>query len=164
MAKTFRETGGDIRQVMRTLLDSPEFWSEGAYRSKLKSPLEMVASATRAAGADVQSAFSLAAQVAQLGQPLYRKEEPTGYSNSSGDWVNSGTLLARMNFALALTANRLPGVKVDLARWEGAAKPQVAKSLLFTEPSAQTRAAIEKGGDTAQIAALVIGSPEFQRR
>ena len=113
MARTFLKTDGDLREVMKTMLGSKEFWSVGAYRSKTKSPLEMVASAVRAVNGDVDYAISLANQVAQLGEPLYRKQEPTGYSNSGKEWVNSAGLLARMNFALQLANNRVPGVKVD---------------------------------------------------
>src|SRR5471032_1240889 len=136
MAKTFLNTDGDLREVMQTMLKSKEFWSEGAYRSKMKSPLEMVASAVRALNGDVDSAFSLVNQVAQLGQPLYRKQEPTGYSNASQEWVNAGGLLARMNFALHLAGNHVPGVKVDAAK---AAKPD--------DPTA----------------GIGLGSPEFQK-
>jgi len=129
--------------------------------------LEIVASAARATGADVDFAVILANKVAELGQPLYRKQEPTGYSNSGEDWVNSAALLARMNFALALTANKLPGVKVDQHRFDGD-PGDVARSLLLTDASAQTREAIDKGiaeqKDPAVIAGLIIGSPEFQRR
>ena len=113
MALTFEKTGGDLREVMKTMLASKEFWSEGAYRSKVKSPLEMVASAVRAVNGDVDFAFALVNQVAQLGEPLYRKAEPTGYSNSGQEWVNSAGLLARMNFGVALVNNQVPGVKVD---------------------------------------------------
>ncbi|SPF52948.1 conserved hypothetical protein [Candidatus Sulfopaludibacter sp. SbA4] len=113
MAQTFLKTDGDLREVMKTMLDSKEFWSVGAYRSKMKSPLEMVASAVRAVNGDVDFAFALANQVAQLGQPLYRKQEPTGYSNSSQEWMNSAGLLARMNFALQLANGKVPGVKVE---------------------------------------------------
>jgi len=121
MARTFLNTGGDLRAVMKTMLGSKEFWSEGAYRSKVKSPLELVASAVRAADGDVDWAFNLANQVAQLGEPLYRKQEPTGYSNSSKEWVSAASLVARMNFALQLADNRVPGVKVDAARAQGIA-------------------------------------------
>jgi uncharacterized protein (DUF1800 family) len=115
MAQTFTKTDGDLRAVMKTMLDSKEFWSEGAYRSKMKSPLEMVASAVRAVNGDVDFAFALVNQVAVLGQPLYRKQEPTGYSNSSQAWLNSAGLLARMNFAVQLAGNRVQGVKVESA-------------------------------------------------
>ena len=113
MAETFRRTDGDLRAVMKTMLESKEFFSQGAYLGMLKSPLEVVASAVRAVTGEVDYAFPLANQVAQLGEPLYRKQEPTGYSNSSKEWLNSGGLLARMNFALQLADNKIPGVKVD---------------------------------------------------
>ena len=113
MAETFRKTDGDLRAVMKTMLESKEFLSQGAYRTKLKSPLEVVASAVRSVNGEVDYAFPLANQVAQLGQPLYRKQEPTGYANSSKEWLNSGGLLGRMNFAQQLADNKIPGVKVD---------------------------------------------------
>ncbi len=113
MAATFLKRDGDLRAVLKTMFESPEFWSRGAYRSKLKSPLEMVASSLRAVNADVDFAFGLNNQLAQLGEPLYRKAEPTGYSNSGQEWLNSAGLLARMNFSVALANNKVPGVKVD---------------------------------------------------
>ena len=174
MARTFREKDGDLRAVMETMLNAPEFWSEGAYRSKLKSPLEMVASAVRALDADVDFTFALSQQLVQLGQPLYRKQEPTGYTNAGRDWVNSASLLARMNFSIALAANRIPGVKVDPQRFPGdAGIEQVAKDLLGTDLSDETRHAIELGlnarnGETAEThssaptepAALDTGKPK----
>ena len=113
LSATFLKTDGDLRAVMKTLLESKEFWSVGAYQSKMKSPLDMVAGAVRAVNGDVDYATSLVNQVAQMGEPLYRKQEPTGYSNSSKEWVNSAGLIARMNFALNLADNKVPGVKVD---------------------------------------------------
>jgi len=112
MSKTFLDTGGDIRLVMKTMLDSKEFWSQGAYRAKVKTPFEMVASSVRALGASITDAWALANQVGNLGEPLYRKQEPTGYSNLNSEWVNSAALLGRMNFAVQLTQNRVLGVKV----------------------------------------------------
>jgi uncharacterized protein (DUF1800 family) len=136
MSDTFLKTDGDIRQVMLTMIDSKEFWSVGAYRSKMKSPLEMVASAVRSVNGAVDYATALMQQVAQLGEPLYRKLEPTGYSNSSQEWANSASLMARMNFALQLAGNKVPGVKVEVAQ---AAKP----------------------GDP--LAGIPFGSPDFQK-
>jgi uncharacterized protein (DUF1800 family) len=112
MARTFLATGGDLREVMATMLNSREFWSEGAYRSKIKSPFELVVSAARASGAEIDFAFNLANQVAQLGEPLYRKPEPTGYADFSREWLTTAGLLARMNFAVQLAADRVPGVTV----------------------------------------------------
>jgi len=113
MAATFLKKDGDLRAVLKTMFDSPEFWSRDAYRAKLKSPLEMVASSLRAIDADVDFTFGLNNQLNQLGEPLYRKLEPTGYSNSGQEWLNSAGLLARMNFSVALVNNKVPGVKVD---------------------------------------------------
>jgi uncharacterized protein (DUF1800 family) len=169
MAKTFLSSDGDIRQVMQVMLSSKEFWSEGAYRAKVKTPFEMVASSVRALDATVSDAFALANQVGTLGEPLYRKQEPTGYSNMNSDWVNSAALLSRMNFALNLAQNRVPGVKVDTARF-GSDPVEVAKTLMFRSASPQTRAAIQKALEDqkqktpATVAGLVIGSPDFQRR
>jgi uncharacterized protein (DUF1800 family) len=119
MAQTFLKTGGDLREVMKTMLASKEFWSVDAYRTKMKSPLELVASAVRVEDGQVDYALSLANQVAQLGEPLYRKQEPTGYSNLGKEWVNTAGLLARMNFALQLADNRIPGVKAGATKVAG---------------------------------------------
>jgi len=127
MAETFRKTDGDLRAVMRTMLDAKEFASEGAYRSKMKSPFELVVSAVRAVNGEVRQAFPLANQVAQLGQPLYRKQEPTGYSNSSMEWMNSGGLVGRMNFALQLADNKVPGVKADTVQGLSLGSPEFQK-------------------------------------
>ena len=169
MANTFLSSNGDIRQVMQVMLASKEFWSEGAYRAKVKTPFEMVASSVRALDANVSDAFALANQVGNLGEPLYRKQEPTGYSNVNSDWVNSAALQSRMNFTLNLAQNRVPGVKVDVSRF-GNDPVEVAKTLMFRSASPQTRAAIQKALEDqkqktpATVAGLVIGSPDFQRR
>jgi len=168
LARTFQQTGGDLKEVMRTLLTSPEFFSAGAYRAEVKSPLEFVASAARATGAEVNYAFALGLAIEQMGEPLYRKEEPTGYSTTSDTWLNSATLLARINFAQALAANKLPGVRVDAARL-GRGLDEIAAALVPEPLSGTTVAAIEQGlrgvpGQPPVVAALVLGSPEFQRR
>ena len=104
MAKTFRDTDGDIREVLRTMYHSPEFWTPEAYRAKVKTPLEFVVSAVRASGADVARPQALAQQLQKLGMPLYGMQPPTGYSMKAEAWVNSAALLNRMNFGLALAA------------------------------------------------------------
>jgi uncharacterized protein (DUF1800 family) len=168
MAKTFHDTDGDLRAVMSAMLDSKEFFSEGAFRAKVKTPLELVVSAARATDAQVSFAIPLALQIAELGQPLYRKVEPTGYSSANSEWVNSAALLARMNFALALADNRLPGSKVNTDRFEDNTAA-IARQVLFREPTQQTLASIDKAlaqkePTPALITGLVLGSPDFQRR
>jgi uncharacterized protein (DUF1800 family) len=177
MTKTFREKDGDIREVLRTMLNSKEFWSKGAYHAKLKSPLEMITSAARAVNAEVDDAFGLANQIATLGQPLYRKVEPTGYLNTSEEWINSASLLARMNFALNFAQNRLQGVKVTQPERATVDAEEIARRILKSDPSRQTMqaiaTAIQKQKTAAKksaaisaglVSGLVFGSPEFQRR
>jgi uncharacterized protein (DUF1800 family) len=174
MAQTFLTKHGDIREVMRTMLASKEFWSEGAYRAKVKTPFDMVVSAVRALDANIDNAFGLANQVGNLGEPLYRKQEPTGYSNMNAEWVSSSALLARMNFALSLAQNKIPGITVDTARFGQDGAAEIAQSLLLRDVSPQTRATIENalkerqaktpGPVPALVAGLVLGSPDFQKR
>lgn len=114
MAAKYLKTGGDIRTVLETMIFSPEFFSKGAYRAKVKTPFEMVVSAVRASGAEVESPLALDRQIAHLGEPLYLKIEPTGYSNANAEWMNTASLLGRMNFALALSKNHVPGVSLPV--------------------------------------------------
>jgi uncharacterized protein (DUF1800 family) len=170
MAKTFEKTDGDLREVMRTMVRAPEFWDPANFRSKMKSPLEMVASAVRAVNGDVDFARALAGQLNQLGEPLYRKLEPTGYSNRGAEWMNSASLLARMNFGIALAQGKIGGVKVDPAQFAVVIDPsQIERNILMTDASPEARDAIQTGlaqqqqlGATA--AGLTLGSPDFQRR
>jgi hypothetical protein len=189
MAHTFKKSGGDIREVLRTMIDSPEFWSKDAYRAKIKTPFELVVSATRAVGADADIPFMLVQWTTRIGQPLYQCEPPTGYSDKAEAWVNTGALLNRMNFSLALTANRLRGAQVEiepLLGGPGAANPNATldlaiEVLLGGQISPQSHETLEKQlvdpqimqailddpvkqVNTAMIAGLVLGSPEFQRR
>lgn len=156
-------------------MHSPEFWEGGAYRAKVKTPLEFVASAVRATGADVQDALPLARQLQKMGMPLYGAQPPTGYSSKNDAWVSSSALLNRMNFALALTGGKVRGVKVDTAAIVGDGPPDAAlstmeKSLLGADVSKQTHDSVvtqisaEKSGNANTIAGLLIGSPEFQRK
>ncbi len=177
MAKTFLGSDGDITAVMRTMIYSPEFWSRNAFRSKVKKPFELVASAARAVGADLELPFPLVQWTSRIGEPLYQCQPPTGYSSKSEAWVNSGALLNRLNFAMALAGNRLRGARVDLASVFGQdtpPEPQRALALaldrfLAGQVSPQTRSTLEQKlsdqqADLGMIAGLVLGSPEFQRR
>ncbi len=152
MAKTFLSTDGDLREVMRSMVTSPEFWAPANFHAKVKTPLEMVASALRATNANVDYSFLVAQQLNVMGQPLYRKVEPTGYSLKNADWLNSAALLGRMNFALALVSNRIPGIKVDLTPFEDATDPNaVAHALLMADLSENARKAIQMGVDNPEI-------------
>jgi len=121
VAARFRDTDGDLREVVRAILTSPEFFSADAYRAKVKTPFEFVVSAVRATGADVHDARPLVRQIAELGMPLYQCQPPTGYKDTADAWVNTGALVGRMNFGLALTANKIRGVVVSNATPDGIA-------------------------------------------
>jgi uncharacterized protein (DUF1800 family) len=156
-AARFRATGGDLREVTRTILTSPEFLSPDAYRAKVKTPFEFVASALRASGADVADATPIVRELQQLGMPLYMCQPPTGYKDTADAWVNTGALVSRMNFALRLASNKVPHVAVD--DLGGRARTMIGEPISET-----TRATIAKATEAPQMAALTLGSPEFQRR
>ncbi len=186
MAQTFLKKDGNIREVLKTMLDCPEFWAPDAYRAKVKTPLEFVVSAVRASGAEVTDAMPIAHQLQNMGMPLYAMQPPTGYSMKADAWVNSSALLGRMNFALALTSGKIKGVQVDSEQLPGRSDPQQAlaaleNALLSGDVSKQTDNVIaarlqdskisrRKLDDPARppnislIAGLLLGSPEFQRR
>jgi uncharacterized protein (DUF1800 family) len=137
MARTFLKKKGDIREVLATLFHSPEFWDDATYRAKVKTPLEFVASAVRATGAEVDDASPLTQQLNRMGMPLYGAQPPTGYSMKAETWVSSSALLNRMNFALALTNGTIKGVKVDTAQLAsgGGLPPGAAATLSALETS-----------------------------
>ena len=111
-AARFTATRGDLREVVRTIVTSPEFFAPDAYRAKVKTPLEFVASALRATGAEVRSALPLARELRDMGMPLYFCQPPTGYDDTAATWVSAGALVSRMNFAVALGKNEIRGVRI----------------------------------------------------
>ena len=190
MAKTFLKKKGDIREVLSTLFHSPEFWADGAYRAKVKTPLEFVASAVRATGVDVTDAMQLTRQLNNMGMALYGMQPPTGYSMKAETWVNASALLGRMNFAVALTSGKVRGVKLDSIQLMRNGPPPtdsiqalaaLENALLAGEVSKQTHDSIAarledpkisqrkvgapvRPDDMSTISGLLLGSPEFQRR
>jgi uncharacterized protein (DUF1800 family) len=168
-AATFTRTRGDLREVVRTILTSPEFLAPEARAAKVKTPFEFVASALRATRAEIEDAGAAVARLRTLGMPLYFAQPPTGYADTADTWVNTGALVTRMNLAVDLAANRLRGVHVDLPALAGTTDPGgartwAARDLLRGAASAGTESTLARGTDVATIAALALGSPEFQRR
>jgi uncharacterized protein (DUF1800 family) len=148
----YTKTDGDIREMMRTIFTSPEFNSREAYRAKIKSPFELAVSAVRALGADVNAPLQTAQFIAKMGQPLYLYQAPTGYPDRADQWVNTGALLERLNFGLALTTNKLRGAAFDVKRAAGSVNmtdksgimEKAIASLLYGDISPQTRSVLEK--------------------
>jgi uncharacterized protein (DUF1800 family) len=172
VAATYLKTGGDIRTMLRAIFASPDFYGDDAYGAKVKKPFEFVASAVRALGAtvDAQAAFDLARATAEIGEPLYQAQPPTGYPDRAEAWVNSGALLARMNFAQALASGRYPRVTLDpgaLVAGQTSAETRAVLAAQLTNPAITRLSPDDRGPantDVAKLAALVLGSPEFQRR
>ncbi len=165
----FRESRGDIREVVRTIVTSPEFFESAAYRAKVKTPFEFVVSAARVTGTNLTAALPVVLALRELGMPLYGCQPPTGYADRAEAWVNTGALLNRMNFALSLTEGRLgDGIRGRGNRATVAAPAQTSESLialaLAGDISPTTQATVAKATTATQAGALVLGSPEFQKR
>jgi uncharacterized protein (DUF1800 family) len=111
VAKVFLATDGDLRRTVQAVIDSPEFWDPQHYRNKMKTPFEFAVSAIRAVGGCIDDPLPVARQLQQMGEGLYLSQPPTGYSDTAQAWSGSGELMARLNFALAVAENKLPGVR-----------------------------------------------------
>lgn len=208
-AATFIRTQGDLREVVRTIVTSSEFYTVQTYNAKIKSPFEFAVSAVRAvnghyllpdpdnqqgrgrlladAGVSMRRRSprygsriepSMIQDIADMGQPLFSYEFPTGYPEISSRWISSGGLLARFNFATALGAGQIAEVSDSPAGLLGdtplsdhlGVLHRLVNIILHGEISPSTRSAILQempatgDVDPGQIAALLIGSPEFQHR
>ncbi len=191
-AEVFTKTDGDIRQVVRSIITSPEFFSQEAFRSKVKSPFEVVVSALRAVNATPNVSPRTAQVVAQLGQPIYGRQTPDGWPDVAEEWMGSGAILNRINFGLAFGARRIPGA--DPLGFPGADSlvsaslekqvDGVTAALLGGHVSTETREILLTGKNPlhkgepkddenqpippvqglARLVGLAVGAPEFQRR
>jgi hypothetical protein len=175
--------------VLKTMIYSPEFWSREAYHAKIKTPFELVVSTARALGADVDTPMPLVQWTGRIGEPLYQAQPPTGYADRSDAWVNTGALLNRLNFSLALAGNKVRGSRSDVGSLlgpdaDGDAKIALNRAVqvfLGGLAAASTVETLEKQLENPQIlqaklddpvkrvdlgvvAGLVLGAPEFQRR
>jgi len=189
MAQTFQSGDGDIRAVLKTMVYSPEFWSREAYRSKIKTPFELVVSTARALGSDVDTPMPLVQWIGRIGEPLYQCQPPTGYADKAEAWVNTGALLNRLNYSLALAGNKVRGSRSDVGSLLGpnadgdakAALNRAVQIFLGGQTAATTVETLEKQlaspqvlqaklddpvkrVDLGVVAGLVLGAPEFQRK
>ncbi|HEY4337493.1 MAG TPA: DUF1800 domain-containing protein [Puia sp.] len=130
MAKTFLDRNGDIRQVLLTMVQAPEFWGPAALREKTKSPFELAIGAVRGLNGEIQQPLPLFNWVTRMGEKKYYYQAPTGFPDRGNYWINTGSLLNRMNFGLALAAGRVPGIQVDLLALNGGHEPESAVAAL----------------------------------
>ena len=160
-AEAFSKSEGDIPTVLRALIDSPEFFSPEIYQTKVKKPLEFVASALRTTGAEVQLSHQLLRYLGRMGEPLFLAQPPTGYPDVAASWTSPDMLLTRMNFATDLVANRIPGSRVRLEALGD--KDSFARLIAPDSLSTATRSALAET-EGSQAIALLMAAPEFQRR
>ncbi|MDQ2889229.1 MAG: DUF1800 domain-containing protein [Gemmatimonadota bacterium] len=190
-AATFTRTDGDIAEVMRTIIGSPEFFSLAAYRAKVKSPFEVAVSSLRALNATPDTLQRDVQAVARLGEPLWGHLAPDGYPETGGAWLNTGSILNRINFGIQIAAGQIPGASVNT--WPPTARlinapravqvDTVVYQLFGGDVSPQTRTILDQGSNPiasavlpaaaikqqsqnqlVQILGLALGAPEFQRR
>ena len=179
-AQTFLATEGDIAEVMKTIVGSPEFWADAFAPTKPKTPIEFVLGALRAADAEVTAGRGISAALSGMGMPLYGSVPPTGYSNRGGDWVNPSSHLARMNFGLDLAAGTVAGASVDArgavrkaggnAEDAGSTAAALSADLFGRGLSAETAGALLRVAPAgspsvaARVLGLTLASPEMQLR
>jgi len=130
MVKTFVTKDGDIKQVLYTMVSSPEFWSASAVRGKTKSPFELAIGSVRSLNAKIVQPYQLFNWINKMGEKIYYYQAPTGFPDKGQYWINTGALLNRMNFGLALATGRIPGVKVDLTALNNHHEPESAQAAL----------------------------------
>src|SRR6185437_10542016 len=180
MANTFIEKNGDIRQVLITMVAAPEFWNVDALREKTKSPFELAIGAVRSLHATIDEPMPLYNWVTRMGEREYYYQEPTGFPDKGAYWINTGSLLSRMNFGLALAAGRIPGVRVNLLALNHGHEPENAQAALsiyghLILPEWNLDATVKRltpmlnepdstDPMLAQVVGIIIGSPEYQRR
>src|SRR5688500_12241898 len=174
VAAAFTKSDGNIRETLKAIFFSNEFYSAEIYRAKVKRPFELVTSAIRVLGADTNGGPGTHRWIERMGEPLYGFQTPNGYSDAAESWVNTGGLLERMNFGVALAGNRVQGTKVDLAQVvkQNSDKNRMVdeslRMILAGEVSAATRESLIKKMDPAdpiaKVVGLILGTPEFQRQ
>ena len=148
IADAFRKSDGDIKATLRAIFSDREFFAPENYRAKIKTPFELAASSIRALGGETNGGPQMLAMLNKLGEVPYGYQAPTGYPDTAGDWVNTGALLERLNFAVAVASNRIPGTRVDLKQFSAADRAKILDKavsvILEGELSAATRASLAK--------------------
>jgi uncharacterized protein (DUF1800 family) len=185
LAAVYLKSGGQVRPVLVAIAESPELWSRDALGAKIKSPFELAASALRGLGAEVEDPRDTLRWIADMGQRLYAYQAPTGFPDRAEAWVNTGSLLNRMNFGLQLAAGRVRGVDFDLAALNGGREPEsrdealkayaarllpgrdLEPALALLQPMVNDpdlAKKVEQSTAVEQVVGVILGSPEFQRR
>ena len=148
VSAAFTKSSGDIKTTLRAIFTDKEFFAPETYRAKIKTPFELAVSSIRAVGGDTNGGPAMVAMLNKLGEVPYGYQAPTGYPDTAEDWVNTGALLERLNFAVAVASNRIPGTRVDLKQFSGDSKAKILDKaiaeILDGEIAPTTRASLVK--------------------
>ncbi|MFZ1701415.1 MAG: DUF1800 domain-containing protein [Pyrinomonadaceae bacterium] len=151
VADAFSKSKGDVKTTLRALFNDKEFFAPENYRAKIKSPFELAVSSIRAIAGDTNGGPQMMAMLNKLGEIPYGYQAPTGYPDTAEDWVNTGALLERLNYAIALASNQIAGTRADLKRFEGKDKTETLNKaialVLDNEISPATKASLLKQVD-----------------
>src|SRR5438552_1574704 len=166
-AAVFLKTDGSIRETLRAIVKSPEFFSPATYRAKVRSPFEYVAAAMRALNAETDGDRPVLDAIGRMDQPVFGRITPDGYADRADQWLSSGAMVARFNFANALATNRIKGTGIDVSKLlpnvDQANRDSVAAQLIrltvFGDVSAGTRSALEKSARAGSAVNQVAPSP-----
>ena len=187
VAATFRKTDGDVAAMMRTLVDSEEFWSRENYRAKFKTPYEFIVSALRVTGAEISGLDRVLRYLQELGQPVYHCDPPTGYADTAESWLDPGVMAVRWQFAVDLAEGKLRGIRIPVSFYDDIPEDvpprlwqhYLTKKILPGGAGERTRAALTQVTDQylarkrhapsprdlgPQLVGLLLGSPEFQQQ
>ena len=140
VATSYEKSGGAIPAMLRTLLTAPEFESAPPI---LKRPFDYTISALRATNTLTDGSLGVQDHLTHMGQPLYEWPMPDGYPEKTQAWT--GSLLARWNFAIALTAGEIKSTQID---------KEAATALLAPLPA--------YSGKPEEQLALALAGPAFQ--
>jgi uncharacterized protein (DUF1800 family) len=172
VASSFTKTNGDIKSMLRTIFTSPEFFERENYQSKVKSPLGLVVSALRTVDAETNAGLQILMALNKMGQPLFLCQPPTGYGDTADKWVNTASLVERLNFGIALSESRIIGTTPNLLRNNSASSvDQLIELVIHTKVEDPTRRALEQElngqsfttDKSSKLMGLLLGSPEFQK-
>lgn len=162
VANAFRSSHGDIKSVLRAIVSSPEFWAKDNLRAKIKTPFELAISSLRAVNADVTPTKALYDWIVRLGEPLYSAQAPTGFPDKAEAWVNTGSLLNRMNYGLAVASGSIKGISTDIMALNKNREPESASSALSSYSALLMPE--RDCNETIRLLTPVISDPNFGKK
>ena len=180
----FLRTKGNFKEIYSVIFQSAEFWNPKYHQTKIKKPFQLITSSMRALGGEVLSSVDLQKSSKSMGEELYRSASPVGYKTDTGTWVNSGSMMARLQYALDLSSHKFSGV---LVQWPVIDKKQntdqqiisMAQSLGISPLSESSRKIIKHELELelpffvdhelrlsyiGKMSGMILGSPDFQRK